>query len=413
MPGLKLMAELGLDGSGFAAGFNKAKGYAEGAGEGLKHLVIGAIGVGTVEEAIRRTVETAKDLVETSERLAIAPEQLQVLRQAAKQSNVEFENLAETFEKVDIARQKALIPGKEGQRERRAFSALGIGSDALRTQTAASLFTGQMHQAALNRNPEELGVIFKELGVKAFGRLIPMLKTNFDELGAHMKKIGAIMDTETAVKLKALADEAGLLVQIIVSQLGPALVKLTEVIYGNILKLGKTVVGAGSFYKAGTAHMSPTQRAGALLKTAGLGAEHLLGMIDTKELNRRLGQTIDLGAAIPAGQKAQEPWDKLIAQFDGFLAKMKDRANELDHPKPPNLGGAVLPPLMNKKSWETPTNSLLRIGNFLGSSQGLIGQINQRKVQLLQVIATNTKPRPATRQSNFTGDAEPTFFPVA
>jgi hypothetical protein len=368
MPALSLTATLGLDGKGFAAGFREAKGYAQGAGEGIKSLVIGAVGVASVEEAIRRTVETAKELVETSERLSIAPEQLQVMRQAAKQSNVEFEKLAETFEKIDIARQKALIPGREGQDARRAFSALGIGGEQLRTQTAAQLFTGPMRQAALNRNPEELGVIFKELGVKAFGKLIPLLKTDFDELGAKMKNVGAIMDTETAVKLKHLADEFGLMGQIITSQLGPILIKFAETVYGLGLKLGKNVAGAAGFFGAGTAKMNPLQAAGALLKTAGLGAEHLLGMIDTKTLKERLGKTIDMGAAIPAGKKATEPWEQMMAQFAEFQKQMKNEADKLNHPAPPDLSGSVLPPKMTKKALESPTNSLLRIGNFLGSS---------------------------------------------
>jgi hypothetical protein len=42
----------------------------------------------------------------------------------------------------------------------------------------------------------------------------------------------------------------------------------------------------------------------------------------------------------------------------------------------------------------------------------MVEALNQRKVQLLSVIAANTKPRPAPRQSSFVGDAEPTFFPV-
>lgn len=412
MPSLKLLAELGLDGKGFAAGFKQAKGLAEGAGEGIKRLVIGAIGIGTVEEAIRRTVETAKDLVETSERLSIAPEQLQVLRQAAKQSHVEFEKLAETFEKVSIARQRALIPGQEGRDARRAFSAMGISTDQLRTQTGAQLLMGPMRQAAVNRNPEELGIIFKELGVKAFGKLIPFLKTDFDALAAELKKVNAIMDTETAVKLSHLSDEFSLMGQILTSLLGPALIDFTELIYSLMLKLGKNLAGAAGFYGAGTAKMNPLQAAGALLKTAGLGAEHLLGIIDTKTLKERLAKTIDMGAAVPAGKKAKEPWEAATAQFEKYLKKMKEEADKLNHPKEADLTGSVLPPKMSKKALETPTDSLIRIGNFLGSNQNMISNLNQRKVQLLQVIANNTKPHVSTRQTPFVGDAEPTFFPI-
>ncbi|HEV2350800.1 MAG TPA: hypothetical protein VG028_13245, partial [Terriglobia bacterium] len=128
---LRLMSEVGLDGSGFSTGLNKLESSAHSALSGLKGFFIGAIGVGTVEQAISRTVETAKELVDTSKRLAIAPEQLQVLRQAAKQSGVELEDVAHAFEKIDEARQKAMLPGQEGQQFMGAFKELGIGSEQL------------------------------------------------------------------------------------------------------------------------------------------------------------------------------------------------------------------------------------------------------------------------------------------
>ena len=119
--GLKIMAELGLDGKGFEAGMKRAEGLAHGVAEGLKGFVIQAVGIYTVEQAISKTVETAKELVETSRRLSIAPEQLQVMRQAAKDSGVEFQKLAELIEKTNVARDKALRPVSEGASARRAF----------------------------------------------------------------------------------------------------------------------------------------------------------------------------------------------------------------------------------------------------------------------------------------------------
>jgi hypothetical protein len=120
-----------------------------------------------------------------------------------------------------------------------------------------------------------------------------------------------------------------------------------------------------------------------------------------------------MDAALPAGKEAMAPFEGMIAQFAEFQRQMKEEADKLNHPTPADLSGAVLPPKMTKKALETPTNALLRIGNFLGSSQSMVAALNQRKVQLLSVIAANTKPRPASRQSSFVGDAEPTFFPVA
>jgi rhamnose utilization protein RhaD (predicted bifunctional aldolase and dehydrogenase) len=183
------MAELGLDGSGFNAGFHKARGLAQGVAEGIKGFVIQAVGIVTVEEAMRRTVETAKELVEASERLAISPENLQVMRKAAKDSNLEFEALVRTMEKLSIAREKALIPGKEGLDARRAFSTMGIRTPELQGMTNKDLLMGPIRDAVLKSNPEQLGIIFRELGIKSFGPLTNFLRKDFDALQAKMESL--------------------------------------------------------------------------------------------------------------------------------------------------------------------------------------------------------------------------------
>lgn len=380
MPGLRLMAELGLDGSGFASGFRQAKGYAEGAGEGIKHLVIGAVGIGTVEEAIRRTVDTAKELVDTSERLAIAPEQLQVLRRAARDSNVEFEKVAEAFEKINIARQKALMPGAEGFSARRAFVAAGIGMDQLHSAQPLDL----LRQIVNRGNPEQIGIIFRELGLKAFGPLIPLLKTNFDELAEKMKSVGAIMDTETAVKLKHLSDDFGLLSQIITSQLGPILIKLAEAAYTAFLKLSSkgatAVTAAGGLIGAQGAGGFATS----LLSATGHSIAHLLGFISDKEFDTKMRALIPKAAVQNMGNPA-EFWEQKQKEFADFLGKLKARAGELDHPGAPNFDNPTISPKIPKKALENPTDALIRIGNFLGGrTEGVV--LARKQAQLLSSI---------------------------
>ena len=51
---------------------------------GIKSMLLGGLGIYGVESAIRATVSAAEQLINTSKRLSIAPEQLQVLSQAAK-----------------------------------------------------------------------------------------------------------------------------------------------------------------------------------------------------------------------------------------------------------------------------------------------------------------------------------------
>ena len=54
MPGLKLMAELGLDGTGFESGMKKAEGLAISTLGSLKGFILAAIGIDAVKTAIHR-----------------------------------------------------------------------------------------------------------------------------------------------------------------------------------------------------------------------------------------------------------------------------------------------------------------------------------------------------------------------
>lgn len=386
MPGLKLMAELGLDGSSFAAGFHRAKGLAEGVAEGIKHVVVGAIGVLTVEEAISRTVETAKELVETSERLAIAPEQLQVLQQAAKNANIDFEKLVETMEKLSIAREKALMPGAEGFDARRAFRAMGVSNEQLHGMTSSQLLLGPIRNAVLGRNPEELGVIFRELGVKAFGGLIPLLKTNFEELEKKLRDFGGILDTETLVKLKSLSEEFSLLSKIIVSQVGPAMVKFAEVAYRALLKLGGKVAEGGSFLGAMVGSQGVGGTLTSFVSSMGHSISHALGFISDKEFDKKMREVIPKTAVENMPEDPAAVFHALEKQLDGFLAELKRRAEELDNPKPEDLDRSSIPPKLPRKALVEQSDSLVKIGNFLGGNDRIINRLQEKQVYWLEKI---------------------------
>jgi hypothetical protein len=103
MAGLKLMAELGLDGSGFASGLKKAEGLAAGAGHGIRDALVGLVGIGTVSLAIQKTVHSAEEVANAAERLGVGTTNLQVLRKAAIDAGIEFTKLEKTFEAIDVA----------------------------------------------------------------------------------------------------------------------------------------------------------------------------------------------------------------------------------------------------------------------------------------------------------------------
>lgn len=366
MPGLKLMGEVGLDGSGFEAGIKRLEGMAHGFAEGLKGFVVQAIGVLTVEQAISKTVETAKELINTSKRLAIAPEQLQLMRQGAKDAGVELEDVAKFIEKIDVAREKALRrQGVEPMEMRRNFQALGVSPEMLHTMSGAQLLMGPLARTAQNRSPEEIGALFKSLGgLKDFGQMIPFLKTNFEELGKKMHAYGAIMDTEAMVALKSFEDEVDLVSTTIVSHLAPALVTATEWIY----KFAAAAASAVSFLGGATYKVSLKD----ILKLAipAYGAYNFFQKLDFSAGKQSFGDTF-------------KPW---MDQLDTIKKKIAEDADKLRHPKPPTFETSSLPEKISLKALESHADSMTKVGNFLGG-MGIAGQIEQKKVQLLTRVA--------------------------
>jgi hypothetical protein len=401
MAGLRLMAELGIDGRGFQSGLNQAKSMAMGFAGALKGVIMQGIGIYAVEQAISKTVDTAKELVNESKRLSVGVEQLQLLRQAAKDSGTDMEALAGKFENIDIARQKALAPTAEGMQERRLFGAMGISGQQLHTMSAAQLFMGPMAQLMKTQNPEQYAQAFREVLGKGFGQVLPVLKTNFNELEASMKKVGAIMDPITALTLSNFKDEMDLISTIIVSHLGPALVAFIEALTVGIVKLLRFLSGSKAGIEAGTAGMGAHQKTGLLIDMFFGGVEALFkratGKWTPEQAQKYLtGLAEARGYNVPASDKAREEGKKSSNEVLDYLADLKEKfrldAWDLNHPKAGDFSHVTVPPKLDRKILESASDSLTRVGNFLGGSGTLISRIQEQQVDLLRVIARNTAP---------------------
>lgn len=383
MGGLKLLAEIGLDGSGFEHGMEK---IGHTATHNLKHLIVGAFGFYGVEQAIHKTIETAEELVNESKRLDITVEQLQVLRRAAKDSGTEMEALAKAFEFVNIARDKIFRGDKGSDKLLKDFARLGVSPAMLKTQSAASLVMGPIGHAVRGSNVADISVQLRELLGKGFGSIIPVLKSDFEELEAKMKKLGVIMDTDTAVKLKLLGEEFSLLSQILVVQLGPALLKFTELIIRGIGKLG----GAAAYWGGGTSDWQTSD----WLKRWALGP--LAPIVGAKPFSN--------GKGLDQMLLHDEEFDKALAELKERLA---EEAAKLKNPKPLfGDGGAEIPDKVPKTKTLKDNDALLRVGNFLGSTGNVINHVESRKIQLLTKIAKNTEPR-----TNPQGNMNTVHFP--
>ncbi len=374
---LHLQGKVSLDGSGFEAGINKLEHSAAHFGETLKGVALEAFGIFTLEQALSKTMETAKELVTESKRLGIGVEELQVMKQAAKENNVELGAMAKAFEKIDIAREKALGKSVEGQKLHGRFKQLGIDDDALKSQTAQSLFINQIRRSVTNTSPETVGPVLRDIMGKSFGDMIPILSTDFEELRHKMERFGGIMSGETAVALKQFGDELELVGQIILAQLAPAMVWLAETLYKAF---GKLAAGSASF-GAATAHMKPGEIVGLfadLINPFGPSAETLL-----KKLN--------MPAAAAAYKETATGWSKSLEEIK---KEIEDKANKLRHPNIPNFGANPDESEHTKAKHEAAAkeDSMIRVGNFLGSSKDMLETLAGQQLDVLMQIESNTRP---------------------
>lgn len=405
-----------LDGSGFEAGIHKLQHAGQhGFGE-LKNFVVGAFGAYTVEQAIHRSIESAKELVNASKRLGVGVEQLQLLKQAAKDSSTDLGSVEKAFEKIDIAREKALGNSPEGKTIAARFGQLGITRKDLQSQTAGQLFADQFRSAANRMSQEDLGPILREILGRGFGEIIPVLKTDFEDLEKKMRAAGTLVSGETTVKLKALGDELDLVGQIILTHVGPALLLFGEILYRTGLKALGGWAATAAAIGGGTGKMSNREVVVESLKglvtpiglARGLGALSGGAKLDEALAIGLFGPKFDVKAAKKAGIQGLAPWEERLKEFNAALRRLADQANDLNHP-PPFVGEPSEVPLKPAGRFGAHGDALVRVGNFLGAGRDAVNSIAERQTRLLQQIEANTRRDPHARGGAWGLDAGVAF----
>ena len=337
--------------------------------------------------------------------------------------------LEKTLERIAIARGKALTPGKEGDLARRGFASLGVSSEMLRTQSAAQLFMGPISQAVKGGSVENLMPVFKKLEIsgRELGAVFPALKTDFDGLQAKMERYGALLDAETVVKLRHVGDEFDLVAKIIVGTLGPALVALgdwalriiatKDSFLSRVLEgmdyAGRTAAGMsklsdfeasnGTVWSAKTRadsaamildEVNKVERAGRPITDIDYLQAHRQpgGMFEDfkggnyNELNRYLTGLItpvqDVRTAAAKG--AEGDMQGVRDSIAEWQARMKAEAERLNKPTPPDKFEPPPPSNLHAPP-KLPEDSLVRIGNFLGGSQGAMMRLAEQRTAYLRI----------------------------
>lgn len=393
--GLDLKATISLDGSQFERGLTRA---GEAVSNAVKSWVVGAVGVYAIEAAIKKTVETAKELVNTSQRLNIGIEKLQVFKEAAKDSGTELESVTTAMEKLGVARAKALGQTGSGidKAATTAFLQLGIGNSLLSgsgKNDAIMMAIGQKIKDSAN--PEALIAPLREVFGRAAGSLIPFLETNFDELEKKMKSFGAIMSEDAAIKLKDLADKFTLIEQVMVSNFAPVIIQITlgllemlKVVLAFTTVIGGWVVKHAAEWGTGTA-FNPRGQSQSINDP--VNASHADAIRRAGNANAPTGLQELYGAGQAAGasvnQKMVDFFEKMTLSLDSLIRELQSPAK----PLPKGTVNDVLTQTAKISKEKTEGDSLTKVGNFLGSSKGAIGGAQQELVKTSQETAANTR----------------------
>lgn len=343
MGGLNLQSFITLNSAGFEHGMKRV---GESVADGVKGFALGAIGIGTVEQAISKTIDTAAELVNTAKNLSMTTDELQVMRKAAEENGKEFGVMANALERFNAVRQNILQGGKGSADQMAAMAHLGITPDALKNQTAAQSMMGQISTTARGSNAADIADDLKKVFGRGGDELFGTLRTDFDELGATMRASGEMMDELNAHQLKALKDQLDKLSNVLTAAAAPALVALGKVVLYVNAALGAFGTGLGTW--------------------AGEIADMISHPIEFIKKGGLQGLAKDALGGGEAGAEAKNFWDKQMEAI-GQL----DKKPEHPQPQKTDLGDdekkkAKLP----HEHHQREADAMVRVGNFLGTNIG-------------------------------------------
>ena len=384
---MELSAKLGLDGSAFKAGLDKAKAGVASLRSSLnssasamaKSSIAQVVGVAAVIQYARSTLEMGGQISDTAAQLGISAEELQRWTYAAGLAGAGAGEVASFFEKLTLAKAKALAGDKAAIA---SFKALGVSMDNLTNKkvkdiarmVAATMATGDI---------AELTAPLLSVGGKSAGKLIPTFLGDLESVMAA----APVMSDAAVAKL----DEAGDAIdKAMLKFRSPMADLLTTIIplfqnFVDGLKLGiatfKDLKGI-----AGPANLDTTSAKAAGLATTAFPYNPVVGTVAAivKAINWFKSD---------APSEVSKLIDEKVAEItaDEARAAAETRAKaaaatpppEVVKPKPIKL--EPLPPLS-----PTIRDSLAQIGGFTMAQNREVLDVQKDQLSTLEKIAENT-----------------------
>lgn len=376
---------LGIDGAQFQRGLNAAKQAIAGFAGSVKTQLAGAFSIGAMGYGIKVVLEYAGALTDLSARTGVSVEALQRFDHAVRNNGSSLETLVGFWEQLALARQKALNDPKGA--DAKAFGRLGITPGQIASASPQEI-TKQITAAFKTTvNVDEIVGPLKEIGGRSATELIAAFKSGMDEGLENL----SVMSDEQADALDDLGEQWTNLTRELTVGVAPALAKVVEgfrtfqavagisiTIITELVASLKTIPGiADRIYNPKNWSLNPIANH--------MGAIRDVGSMLDKASNEVVNNIIDVAKGYVANNED--------ASASDAAARASRIASRLNRGKYQFTADDQKEKMSKLAAFKPTTDSLIGVGNFLGSGRSVVESIARAQLKTLKQIAANTTPR--------------------
>lgn len=194
----EITVKLGVDGSALGQGLRSAKERVQDWGGEIKSLLAGYFTVEAFHSLYDNLVEYSDKIEDTSRRLGISTDAVQVWDFALKKNNSSIEQATSFFEKLATSRDKALTGNQELAS---SFERLGVSLDDLRSKRIEDI-AEKLSEIFQSGDPQKLIGDLREIGGKGAGDMVSTLRDGLAESRDEAEKLGIIINEKIVYQLK-------------------------------------------------------------------------------------------------------------------------------------------------------------------------------------------------------------------
>jgi hypothetical protein len=357
MPGLRLVAELGGDGSGFQAMMNRANMSAKNFGSQtmapLKNLIAGAFTIGAITALSRKTVEFASHLRDISDALRVNVEWFQKRANAAKVAGGSEDDLFKFIDVMGKSR-SAAVQKPEGE-EAKTFQRLGFSSAEIQNLNTMAFFD-RIVKAFGEGATAQTSVDVEKVGGKSARNLLAAFSDQF-------RSDTKVMSEQMVDELDKIGDQFTIFGNLLMIQFAPAILVAANAVRKFLSYIPQFATGLAAGHSAAKAGAAEDLKKGLPL------ASRMANVLENLWKGFQHGVVSE-----EADQKDAE--DQSKAAEVKALALRKKREGSAPGFEPLDLEEK------KARGPALPTDALVGIGNFLGRNPSLVNNIASQQLQV-------------------------------